>query len=94
MKSKKKESSTRRGPSLSSTFPAKLHKILSIPELSHIISWMPHGRSWRVLQPKLFEEKVMPKYFAHQSKYASFTVCSFPLIGCPVIKIEICTAWL
>jgi len=73
MKSKKKESSTRRGPSLSSTFPAKLHKILSIPELSHIISWMPHGRSWRVLQPKLFEEKVMPKYFAHQSKYASFT---------------------
>jgi len=73
MKSKKKESNTRRGPSLSSTFPAKLHKILSIPELSHIISWMPHGRSWRVLQPKLFEEKVMPKYFAHQSKYASFT---------------------
>ena len=64
--------SRRRGPSPSSTFPAKLFKILSDPENSHIITWMPHGRSWRMLQPTLFSEKVAPKYFSHQSKYSSF----------------------
>ena len=63
----------RRGPSPISNFPAQLHKILSLPEFSHIISWMPHGRSWRVLKPKLFKEIVMLKYFSHQSKYSSFT---------------------
>lgn len=64
---------SRRGPSPSSTFPAKLLLILSNPEVSHIITWMPHGRSWRVIESKLFAEKVMPRYFAHQSKYSSFT---------------------
>ena len=64
---------SRRGPSPSSTFPAKLHAILSCPELCHIITWMPHGCAWRILQPKLFAESVMPKYFTHQSKYSSFT---------------------
>jgi len=62
----------RRGPNPSSTFPAKLFKILSNQEFSDIITWMPHGRSWRVLQPKVFSEVVSTKYFSHQSKYASF----------------------
>lgn len=66
------ESKVRRGPSPSSTFPAKLHEILSCPEYSHIITWMPHGRAWRVLNPKEFAEIVMPKKFSHQSKYSSF----------------------
>jgi len=52
-------------------FPVKLHKILSNPENSDIISWLPHGRSWRVLKPKTYEEKIIPKYFRH-AKYASF----------------------
>jgi len=52
-------------------FPAKLHRILSNPEYSDFISWLPHGRSWRVLKPKAFEEKIIPQYFRH-AKYASF----------------------
>jgi len=52
-------------------FPVKLHKILSNPEYADIISWLPHGRSWRVLKPKTYEEKIIPKYFRH-AKYASF----------------------
>ena len=52
-------------------FPVKLHRILSNPEYSDMISWLPHGRSWRVLKPKAFEEKVIPLYFRH-AKYASF----------------------
>lgn len=68
-----KKLSGRRGPRHSSTFPAKLHKILSCLEFRHIITWTSNGFAWRVLQPKLFEETIMPKYFAQQSKYSSFT---------------------
>lgn len=52
-------------------FPAKMHAILSRPDLSDIIAWMPHGRSWRVLKPREFEKRVIPTYF-EQSKYSSF----------------------
>jgi len=52
-------------------FPVKLHRILSNPEFRNVVTWLPHGRSWRVLKPKAFEEKVIPLYFRH-AKYASF----------------------
>lgn len=52
-------------------FPVKLHRILSNEEYSDCIAWLPHGRSWRVLRPKAFEEKIIPNYFRH-TKYASF----------------------
>jgi hypothetical protein len=53
------------------TFPVKLHMILSNPEFQDIISWLPHGRSWRILQQKAFEERVIPLYFRH-GRYSSF----------------------
>jgi HSF-type DNA-binding len=46
-------------------FPAKMHSILSRPELAEIVCWMPHGRSWRVLKPREFEIRVIPTYFEH-----------------------------
>jgi len=52
-------------------FPAKMHSILSRPELADIVCWMPHGRSWRVLKPREFEVRVIPTYFEH-SKFSSF----------------------
>lgn len=52
-------------------FPAKMFAILSRPELAHIVSWMPHGRSWKVHKPREFEVKVIPAYFEH-SKFSSF----------------------
>jgi HSF-type DNA-binding len=54
-----------------SSFPSKLHAILSSPEYQDVISFLPHGRAWRVLKPKAFEESVIPKFF-RSSKYASF----------------------
>uniref|UniRef100_A0A7S4SJD5 HSF-type DNA-binding domain-containing protein n=1 Tax=Ditylum brightwellii TaxID=49249 RepID=A0A7S4SJD5_9STRA len=54
-----------------SSFPIKLHRILCNPDFHGIISWLPHGRSWRVLKPKAFEEKVIPIYFRH-CRYSSF----------------------
>jgi len=53
-------------------FPMKLHEILSRDDVSDIIAWASHGRSWRVLKPKAFEEKIIPQYFRH-GKYNSFT---------------------
>ena len=55
----------------SNSFPSKLHKILSNPMFFHIISWLPHGRSWRIVQPELFEQKVIPLYYRHRN-LASF----------------------
>lgn len=61
----------RRGPSITFIFPVKLYNILSRSDLSHIITWMPHGHSWIVLDKQAFVEQVMPEYFS-QSQYASF----------------------
>lgn len=52
-------------------FVAKMHAILSRPDLADVIAWMPHGRAWRVLKPREFEIRVIPTYFEH-AKFSSF----------------------
>lgn len=52
-------------------FPAKMHAMLSRQDLQSIVSWMPHGRSWRVHNPREFEIRVIPVYFEHV-KFSSF----------------------
>lgn len=59
----------RRAPT---NFPSKLHKILSTHEYCHIISWMPHGRAWKIHDKEGLVKEVIPKYFL-QTKYESFT---------------------
>ena len=56
---------------LSQKFPVKLYSILARQEFQHIIAWLPHGRSWKILKPVLFELIVMPLYFEY-SNYHSF----------------------
>ena len=68
--------SNQRGGSLESSirvqkFPVKLYAILAQKEFHDIITWMPHGRSWKVLKPNLFESMVMPLFFEY-SNYHSF----------------------
>ncbi|KAL9186525.1 hypothetical protein ACHAXT_005763 [Thalassiosira profunda] len=53
------------------TFPAKMHAILTNPALADVVEWAPHGRSWRIIKPREFEVRVLPKYFEH-SKFSSF----------------------
>ena len=53
------------------SFPAKMHSILSRPDLADVVAWSSHGRSWKVLKPREFELKVIPTYFEH-AKYSSF----------------------
>lgn len=52
-------------------FPVKLALILSQKCFSDIITWMPHGRAWKILSPKDFIEKVAPHFF-DSPRYASF----------------------
>lgn len=53
------------------TFPLKLHAILSDNGFEDIITWLPSGHSWRVLDRHIFEKQVIPLYFRH-SNYSSF----------------------
>jgi len=55
----------------SQRFPTKLYALLSQPQLSGIITWMPHGRSWKVLKPRVFETSVLPVFF-ESDNYHSF----------------------
>lgn len=55
----------------SQKFPVKLYTILAQKEFNEIIVWMPHGRSFKVLKPNLFESLVMPLFFEY-SNYHSF----------------------
>lgn len=53
-------------------FPAKIYDILTNqPDLTHIVSWLPHGRSWKVHKRRDFVNKVIPLYFEHKT-YSSF----------------------
>ncbi|KAL7429395.1 hypothetical protein ACHAXH_001044 [Discostella pseudostelligera] len=56
---------------LQPNFPAKLHAIVSNPNYDHIISWQPHGRSWKIVDKHLLSTVICPKHFAH-AKFESF----------------------
>jgi hypothetical protein len=51
--------------------PSKLSAMLCNPEFTSIISWMPHGRSWKVHNVHLFLGHVIPHFFEY-SNYNSF----------------------
>lgn len=52
-------------------FPLKLYDMLADPELVEVISWMPHGRSWRVVGKDFFVTEVCPVHF-NTLKFKSF----------------------
>lgn len=61
-------------PSNVEKFPMKLHKIVERCEIdgySDIISWMPHGRSFKIHDRDEFVAKIMPRYF-YITKFTSF----------------------
>ncbi|KAL9189727.1 hypothetical protein ACHAXT_009402 [Thalassiosira profunda] len=54
-------------------FPAKLHKLLSDESYSAVITWMPHGRAWKVLDKERLISSALPEYDIACKKYESFT---------------------
>ncbi|KAL7553713.1 hypothetical protein ACHAWF_017034 [Thalassiosira exigua] len=53
------------------TFPESLYAILSNPDLSNVIEWSSHGRSFRILNRDEFSKSVLPVYYRH-SNLSSF----------------------
>ena len=59
------------------TLPVKLFNVLEFirlhhdPDLATIISWEPHGKGFRVHDPKKAEDKILPRFF-NVRRYASF----------------------
>ena len=53
-------------------FPQKLHKLLDENLFEDIISWQPHGRSFKIHKQGDFIKKVYPIYFKNNVKYPSF----------------------
>ena len=59
-------------------FPQRLMTILNDTTLTDIVTWLPHGRSFVIVRPDEFTEKVLPQYLAAadvraSTKYPSFT---------------------
>lgn len=52
-------------------FPAKMYAMLANPMLRGIAEWLPHGRSWRIVDQKQFEKSILPIFFEH-AKFSSF----------------------
>jgi hypothetical protein len=55
----------------SQKLPSKLGAMLSDPDLTSVITWMPHGRSWKILDRESFANFALPRYFGH-TNHASF----------------------
>ncbi|KAL9179078.1 hypothetical protein ACHAXT_000120 [Thalassiosira profunda] len=47
--------------------PSKLDAMLCDPALAPAITWMPHGRSWKILDRELFASLALPRYFGHDN---------------------------
>ncbi|KAL7525447.1 hypothetical protein ACHAXR_001009, partial [Thalassiosira sp. AJA248-18] len=46
--------------------------MLSEPRFSNSITWMPHGRAWKILDKGLLVKEAIPPYFS-LTKFESFT---------------------
>jgi HSF-type DNA-binding len=58
-----------------SRFPGKLRQLLDDSERQgnqHIVSWLSHGRAFKVHDPREFASKIVGRYFNH-GNYRSFT---------------------
>jgi hypothetical protein len=53
------------------SFNQKIYHILSQDEYSKWMSWLPHGRSFRVEVPVAFEREICQTFFGHK-RYSSF----------------------
>ena len=64
-------------------FPQRLMRILSDHTISDIITWLPHGRSFVIIQQEVLAEKILPRYFpestsASSNNKSSSAACKYP----------------
>ncbi|KAL7550043.1 hypothetical protein ACHAWF_013309 [Thalassiosira exigua] len=47
--------------------------MLSDPENSRAVTWMPHGRAWKILDKEVLVSEILPRYKITCTKYESFS---------------------
>ena len=52
--------------------PTQLMEVLDNEEISDVVTWLPHGKAFYILQKRRFANEVLVRYFK-QSKFTSFT---------------------
>jgi HSF-type DNA-binding len=67
------------------TFPSKLHFMLEQAQargFAAIVSWQPHGRSFKIHNKTRFAQEILPHYFARQTIFTSFIrqLCSYNIL--------------
>mmetsp|Transcript_9035 Transcript_9035/g.12499 ORF Transcript_9035/g.12499 Transcript_9035/m.12499 type:complete len:490 (-) Transcript_9035:163-1632(-) len=62
----------RRSSAQTMSFPERLYDILCREDTRDIITWLPHGRSWIILKPKVFESTMLPRLYSSRCKHSSF----------------------
>lgn len=64
-----------RNRKIRNNFPQKLYRMLEYaetsPDVQAIISWQPHGRSFKIKDKKRLQNEVLPLFFA-TGQYDSF----------------------
>lgn len=63
---------SRGGPAVKQSFLYSFHGILSSPEYEDIVTWLPHGRGFIVVDKARFEKEILSTFLPN-TKYASFT---------------------
>lgn len=53
-------------------FPLKLMEMLANKDTQNILSWMPHGRAFKIFHQSQFVSVVLPLFFCNNIKYTSF----------------------
>ena len=66
----------KRGPrgGIYDPFPVQFHRMLDMIRdegQEDVVSWLSHGRAFKIHQPKVFAASIMVRFF-NQSKYTSF----------------------
>ena len=53
------------------SFQFKLYEILQREDFKDIVTWLPHGLSWKIIDSEALTKTVLPKFFRH-GMYSSF----------------------
>jgi HSF-type DNA-binding len=76
-------------------FPQRLMAMLQDDSLNDVISWLPHGKSFVIVRPDVFTERVLPKFLPPVdarscTKYPSFTRKLNRWYVCSLFDFSVC----
>lgn len=56
------------------SFPWKLHQLLSVEDNHTAVNWLSHGKAFRVEDPQRFSNEIVPHYFKRKSYLLNFII--------------------